>query len=88
MKTKVLLVLALTLTMSLLMLPRVRALPDADINGDGHVNVLDVTLAGSQYKLTASDIGYNSTIVEKADFNGNGIVDLLDVVTIIGKFTG
>lgn len=88
MKTKIFLVLALTLTVGMLMMPHVRATPNADINNDGSVDILDVTLAGTQYKLTSSDPGYDAAIVEKADFNLNGMVDLLDVVTIIGRFTG
>ena len=88
MKTKVLIVLALTLSITLLMVPRVQAQPNADIDNDGHVDILDVTAASAQYKLTTGDPEYDPAIVERADFNSNGVVDLMDIVTIIGKFTG
>lgn len=88
MKTKILLVLILTLTMGMLMMPNVHAAPNADINDDGIVDILDITLAGSQYRLGSADVGYNATIVDKADFNLNGIVELLDMVTIVAHFAG
>jgi len=85
-KTKVLLLLALTLTIPMLIAPAVRAQPSADINGDGKVNILDVTMACGQYMLTGS--ARNMTIVGKADFDGNGVITLIDLVTIISAWTG
>jgi hypothetical protein len=91
MKTKLVLILAFTLTIALLMAPRVNA-PSAlpgDINGDGKVNILDVTSATSQYMLTAGNPKYNSTIVEKADLAPpyNGIINILDLVTLISHYS-
>jgi hypothetical protein len=84
-KAKLLVIFALTMTMPLLFIvPRARALKPGDINGDGHVNILDVVLAATQYLLKPGDPGYNSTIVSRADLAPpyNGIVDILDLVTL------
>lgn len=94
MKAKLLLVLALTMTMPLLfMAPKVHTsivpIP-GDINGDGHVNILDVVLAATQYMLTPDSPGYNATIVSRADLAPpfNGIINMEDLVTIISHYTG
>jgi hypothetical protein len=87
MKTKVLPVLALILTIALLMVPKIHAQPNPDIDGDGHVNISDVILAASQYRLIASDPGYDAAIVEKADFTGDGMVNLIDMVTLIQYYS-
>jgi hypothetical protein len=81
MKIKVLLILALTLTIPMLMAPMVHA-SNPDVYPDAkYVDIQDIVLAGSQYGLTGS--ARNMTIVNRADFNGNGIVDLFDLVTMI-----
>ncbi len=91
MKTKLFLILAFTLTIALLMAPTVSAnVLLGDINGDGKVNILDVTLAGSQYRLTPENPEYNSAIVEKADLAPpfDGIINILDMVSLISHYTG
>ena len=60
-----------------------------DINNDGKVDILDLTLATSQYLLTPEDPGYNQTIVERADVaEPYQIIDILDIVTIAAHYTG
>lgn len=61
-----------------------------DINGDGRVNIQDVTLAASQYMLESSDSGYNATIVGKADLAEpfDGRINILDLATLISYYTG
>ncbi len=92
MKTKLSLILALALLAPLLVTPRMNAVCSipGDINGDNKVNILDVTLAATQYKVTSESSAYNATIVSKADLAPpfNGVIDLLDLVTLIGHFTG
>lgn len=86
MKIKVLLFLALMLTIPMLVAPAARAWPnptaDPDIDGDTHyVTILDVTKACSQFMLTGGD--RDMTIVAKADFDNDGVVTMLDLVTLI-----
>lgn len=90
MKAKLISILALTLTMPLLMAPMIRAngVP-GDINGDGKVNILDITSAASQYLLAPDDPNYNATIVQKVDFTEPyGIITMLDLMTLISHYTG
>jgi hypothetical protein len=88
-KAKLTLILALTLSTLLLITPtRANGVP-GDINDDGKVNILDVTLAAGQYLLTSDDPNYNATIVAKADFaEPYGIITILDLVTLISYYTG
>lgn len=84
MKAKLILILALVLTIPLLTAPTTRAngVP-GDINGDGKVNILDITLATGQYLLPPDDPNYNATIVDKVDFTEPyGIITMLDLVTL------
>ncbi len=56
-----------------------------DIDGDGNVDVLDVTLA-MQHVLNIVDL--TGKQVEAADLNGDGIVDVRDVVLIMQQALG
>lgn len=93
MKAKLLLItLALMVATPLMMAPTIHAntaIP-GDINGDGHVDILDIVLAGSQYKLLPSDPNYNATIVGKADLAPplDGVLNILDLTTMIFHWTG
>jgi hypothetical protein len=86
MKAKLLVIFALMMATPLLFsIPKGRALKPGDINGDGHVDILDVVLAGSQFRLNSSDLGYNATIVAKADLAPpyDGVINILDLVTLV-----
>ena len=86
MKLKLLVIFALIMTMPLLFIvPKARALNPGDIDGDGHVTILDVVKAASQYMLKPGDQGYNATIVSRADIAPpyDGVINILDLVTII-----
>jgi hypothetical protein len=60
----------------------------ADINGDGKVDICDVTLAASQYMKKPGDSDYNITIVSRADLAPpyDGIINILDLVTIAAYY--
>jgi hypothetical protein len=73
----------------LLMKPAYAAIP-GDINLDGKVDILDVTLATGQYGLTPAMPGYNSTIVGRADLAApyDGVLNIYDLVTLVSHYTG
>ena len=52
--------------------------PVADINGDGVVNIQDLTLVAAQFGQTGEDIA--------ADVNGDGVVDIKDLVLVAAAF--
>lgn len=56
-----------------------------DIDLDGDVDIFDIVLAASQYKLHPNDPCYNATIVERADIAAprDGIINIFDLTTII-----
>lgn len=47
---------------------------DADLNGDGVVNLTDVVMFASDY--------YLGTNPPRSDFNGDGIINLTDIVLL------
>lgn len=49
---------------------------DEDVNEDGEVNILDLSLVGKAYNLINNDDGYNL----RYDINKDNIVDLYDIV--------
>ncbi|HET9098338.1 MAG TPA: dockerin type I domain-containing protein [Candidatus Saccharimonadales bacterium] len=51
----------------------------ADINADGHINVLDLSLLASKYGQCSSTVG-------RADINGDGCVNLLDLSILANKY--
>ena len=53
----------------------VRSLPIGDVNGDGRVNILDLTLVASSFTVP-------SPATPRVDVNGDGTVDILDLVLI------
>ena len=52
--------------------------PVADINGDGVVNIQDLTRVAAQFGETGEDIA--------ADVNGDGVVDIKDLVLVAAAF--
>ena len=50
-----------------------------DINGDGIVNIQDLTLVADQLGASGDDL--------KADLNGDGTVNILDLVIVAANFT-
>lgn len=91
MKVKLLLILALTLSVPMLfMVPKARAAIPGDIDGDGDVGITDVTMAAGQYMLMPGDPGYDPAIVAMADIAEpfDGVINLMDMVTIVSHYTG
>lgn len=56
----------------------VQATIPGDVNGDGIVNVLDLTIVSLSYGLFKGEPGYNP----EADLNEDGIVDMRDLVIV------
>lgn len=52
---------------------------DEDVNRDGKVNIVDISMVISKYRQTAN--------LGRADVNGDGIVNLLDISRLISKYT-
>jgi len=78
-----------TLLCSALVISAVAMRRFGDIDDDGDVDLYDVSLACSQYKLSAEDPNYNATIVERADLAPPyGVIDIFDIVTIVSAYTG
>lgn len=89
-KTKLVVFLGTCLVATLFIRPAFANPLLGDIDGDGDVDINDVVLAASQYRLTPESAGYNATIVEKADLAApfNGIINIYDLVTLIFHYTG
>ena len=49
-----------------------------DVNGDGIVDIYDITLAGNAFGTSIGEPEYN----ERADINHNGTVDIYDLILI------
>jgi parallel beta-helix repeat protein len=54
-----------------------------DLNGDGKINILDITLVGSAFGSNPSHTRWNP----KCDFDGNGLINIIDI-TLIAKDYG
>ena len=54
---------------------------NADVNGDGQVNILDLTLVGQ-------NIGIMPLSHIQADINGDGLVNVLDLIIVANMFEG
>lgn len=57
------------------------SLDKEDINGDGNVDILDMSLVAVKYNVTSSDSGWDS----KLDINSDNIIDLYDLILISKK---
>ncbi len=53
-----------------------------DLNGDGHVNVVDLLILADTWALSASVPGFNP----EADFNCDGTINGLDMAIFAGTF--
>ena len=52
---------------------------NGDINGDGQVNILDLTLVGQ-------NVGVTPLIHRQADIDGDGVVNVLDLIIVANMF--
>ena len=72
--------IAIILALSLLLLAGITAHAeniDGDVNGDGVVNILDLTLVAAYFGKTV-----DPTQVPNPDANGDGIVNIMDLVLV------
>src|SRR5262249_2958831 len=53
-----------------------------DVNGDGQIDLADLTVLLSSFGSCIPFLGFNPA----ADLNGNGWVDLSDLATLLGSF--
>ena len=53
-----------------------------DLNGDGVVNIVDVSLAALAFGSRIGDVRWNA----KADVDANGVIDIVDVGRVAGDF--
>ena len=56
-----------------------------DVNGDGKVDLLDITQAQLYYRATKTGVNWNEAA--KCDFNGDGVIDIEDYMAIWLNFT-
>jgi hypothetical protein len=54
----------------------------ADLNGDGRVDIFDLTLVTSHFGLSSSSAGWDAS----ADVAANGEIDIYDVVFVASRF--
>ncbi len=54
----------------------------ADLNGDGHCDVVDLLIFVASFGLTSSDPGYSAA----CDLNGDNSVDVIDLLTFVDYF--
>lgn len=53
-----------------------------DVNGDGKVDILDLTLVSSKYNAVYGDSRYDA----KCDMNGDGKIDIFDIVKVARNY--
>jgi len=56
--------------------------PNGDVNNDGQVNMLDLSIVAVAYGSKPTDTGWNSA----ADLDNNGIVNIVDISIVAGQF--
>ncbi|MBS5951704.1 MAG: hypothetical protein KIC47_15555 [Clostridium sp.] len=54
-----------------------------DINGDGEIDLLDLSLVAIKYNLQSTDVGFE----EIYDLNNDGIIDIFDLIHISKKIS-
>ncbi len=53
-----------------------------DLNGDGHVDVIDLLIFVDTFGKMLGDPGFNA----EADFNCDGSIDVIDLLTFVANF--
>ena len=56
-----------------------------DLNGDGVVDLLDITYCQMYYQAASSDSSWAAA--KRCDFDGSGTVDVADLIAILRNFT-
>jgi len=65
-----------------------------DLNGDGHVNILDAVLAANYFGWNSSNPNWNANVSSTypnflpsmADLNGDGVINILDLIILAQNF--
>ena len=55
--------------------------PDCDVNGDGVIDLLDITYCQKYYRKGSTSSGWNE--FKHCDLDGNGLIDIQDLIIIL-----
>ena len=55
--------------------------PDCDVNGDGVIDLLDITYCQKYYRKGSASSGWNE--FKHCDLDGNGLIDIQDLIIIL-----
>jgi plastocyanin len=61
----------------------VKALLQGDVNGDGKVDIADLSIVGAHFQTSIGQAGY----LPNADLDQDGIIDIVDLVLVASHFT-
>lgn len=53
-----------------------------DVDGDGHVDIVDLLILADSWGKSSGDIGYDSA----CDFTGDGAIDILDLLILARRW--
>ncbi len=79
-------VLALLAVSMAMTFSRTLAAPIVDLNGDGKVDIADLSAIAAHFG--EMNPGIPAGLVASPDVNGDGVVDILDLIIVAANWTG